>query len=1027
MPACSNPTKWRSTPTAVKLGMMLLNPATILSGQVNQSVFSYPLLQFTYDNGSGSFASTHTGMMILLGTTPGADDLGRTVIHDPASNNTVYVAPASQGTRDGELALADDVYFTILNFYPPFAKIPRVLDTTEYKWYNIVLQALQPKANSGGGYADWPDPSTGLITVNFNGAASYDLANGSLTHAWDFADGTPSAAATATVTGVTFPKGFRYVRHTVTAGSENHTMVIPVYNPGTDDNLDSMYIQNFAITSHHAEPKGQELSVRIDQDIPMTSFPDGTLCMIWSRTYWGDGSTGQVNVSLGPPGREHMIFCGWHHVDPSMQEGRKAGIYKETTFNLLDIAGKLRTLPAFTQLLERATTAANWHQMVNLQVNREYLDYLLRWHSNALELADFNPYGISYPISTLGSDGMSLYDQTDQRAQAMACNLTCDREGSLWVIPDPQLLATADQVAQALPSVIPQRTSTVIIALQTSDYTRVKYTRTRPPRYHWLRGNTILTSTTPAASVVNVPLAFVIAPGPVPGQGLDEADHGEQVALNLAELQFREGNRYAAMLNNFEGSYEIPLVPPGDAGIDPAYGQWVQLTVDSNDDSYRDLAFTNALMYVSNIEITYDHANLNRLYTLTADRNTVGYQAPEDPQPANTLPTYDTPVEQPIPPVTRTDDIPATHTGGTVLAMDSSHLGYTTEWLSGSSPHWNPLSQTGLSGTLYDLVLDPASQFLGPTQAGNLGAWCLTSVGLFYTTNILNLSSTWTQTYTPSPTPTYGVLRAPIWNTGGIYLSWVHESSPGATNSQVYVARLSNYGSTTVWTQTLGTAHNNGANLGFDIDQYGTDEMLCNAWDNGAAHNLIYRIINGSISASISTPTNVRLIPFIQKPLYTFGGAANNTTGGSENFIITTVDTDNTTARVFKTSNGGSSFTNITPSGGAAANWLASSICFTTDANRIAISSYNASTIKLWTSTNGGTSWTDNGGSSSYLQYASGYFPRLLSGDYGLYLGGPTDMAFSPDFGVTKVVKTGDWTTAIGAVTNWFAAVIPLY
>lgn len=1024
MPPCSNPTQWR-TAASVKFGLMLLRPTTVLSGQVNQASFTYPMTQFTYDGGSGSFASTRTGMELLLGSTPGDDDLGRTVIHDPASTDTVYIAAVSQGVRDGELAFADNVYFTITNLYPPFAKIPFIDDDgNEFKWRNLVLQPLQPKANSGSGYADWPDPVTGLITVPFDGSASYDLANGgALTHAWDFADGSPASSSSEVPGNVTFPVGFRYVRHTVTStSSQNHTEVIPVYNPGLPGAYDDMYIENFAITAHHVEAKGQQISIRIDQDIPMDEFPDNMLCMVWSRTYWSDGTTGQVNVSLGPPGREHMIFIGYHDTDPSSSTGTKTGLDIETTLNFLDVAGKLRGLPGFTQLLERAATATNWHEMVHLNVNREYIDYILRWQSNTLEIADFNPYTTEYPVSTLGSDGMSLYDQADQRARAMACELTCDREGNLWVMPDPELLATQAQ-ADSVPEAIPVRTDVVIISLASSDWTDIKYTRQRPPKYHWLRGNCILCSVTNAANVVNVPLAFVIAPGPVPGWGLDETEQGEQVALNLYELQFREGNRYAAILNNFEGNFEIPITWTGDAGIDPAYKQWVQVTLPLTSAAYRRLHFTDALMLPDSLEITYDFESGTRFYTMQADRNTVGYQAPEDPQPINTLPTFDAPVEQAIPPTPRSDTIPATHDGGTVIVLTQTHIAITITWLNGTVTYQD-ITGTGATGNFWALQLDPFSSFLGPAQSGDLGAWLLTDDGLFYTANILTNSPVWTLENALAPSITsdapIGSIRASTNTPGVIYVAWV-DSGGGR---QVHVARLSAYGATADWTYTSTDWNDAGVGPGLDIDHYGSDEALVGVRNTALHVQTVYRFVNGTPTHLTGTDTAQAdgfAVSFIQKPLFAFGGGNNSDIDGSESFIYFDF-----VGGLETTVNGGTSITNIAPG-----TWMAGSVAPGTTSSIVAtdndqVVAFIIPSGTLFTTTDLGGSWTNAGTDAAGQSRSIGFFPRQIAGQYALFMSGSSHVVYSPDFGVTLIDKTGDLATVVGTI-GYINGAIPLY
>ena len=129
---------------------------------------------------------------------------------------------------------------------------------------------------------------------------------------------------------------------------------------------------------------------------------------------------------------------------------RRQGNVQGTVLHFVDVAGRLKTLPGFPQELRRATTPADWDEMVNPTMDK-YLHYLLQWHSTALSLADFVPSdtGDDYPFVVFASDGESLFDQVEREAAALVPvhHLECNRQGQLAVVADEQLLDAGDRLA----------------------------------------------------------------------------------------------------------------------------------------------------------------------------------------------------------------------------------------------------------------------------------------------------------------------------------------------------------------------------------------------------------------------------------------------------------------------------------------------------------------------------------------------------------------------------------------------------
>lgn len=613
---------WTDHPYWYRGHLFLLKPAPVFKARLNLASPSYPFQRLPYDTVTlGAYTDIREGMTVFLGTSDGADDLGRGRVrlseNGVATATDIYVGQFSRGRRDGEFDLQDNAYITVLDDYRVWSVVPRITsDGTVYKDYKAPYSWCEPQppvANAGVGYAGFVNPTSGTVSLDFDGSSSFAVASGaSITgYAWDFVDGTPASGNTAQVTGVTFPPGFRWVRLTVTdSNGQSHTAVVPVLAIDRD-NLPVGYVQNFQVVEQRCTREGQEIAFRIFEDIPLSDFPDGTLVMYWEEEYYA----GVRGVPSGPDGREHMKFIGWIDTEPTEIVAGEYDTAAAVELRCIDVAGRLRQLPGFPMTIERATSPTRWTQLKGLNIDR-YVWFILRWHSTALSLADFtwSGTGETYAIPILGSDGGSLWEQADGRAQAIAHLLTCDRWGRLSMRPDPQLRDPAD------------RTSAVQVALTADDYVRVDYTRQRSPRVHWLWGEAIQASTSPASSATVVPL-FCTAPGKAPGQGVSETRQGEQVVVDQDELNVREGHRYAVRHNPEETYFSVELAHAGDPGFDPARLDWVVVTLPSSIAAQRGLSLSDERFLLVELSIEHDHEAQTKRIELTLERERFGTPA----------------------------------------------------------------------------------------------------------------------------------------------------------------------------------------------------------------------------------------------------------------------------------------------------------------------------------------------------------------------------------------------------------------
>lgn len=714
----------------MSLKLFLLAPQAVFKARANNpGSYAYPIRDLEYDTVTlGTYSNIWPNQTVFLGSTEGASDLGVTRVRTPPDSHTLPIGLSAQGNRYGEINPMDNCYITVLSDWRVWPKIPRIdADGTRYMDADLSWatygQYSPPVANAGAAYVGTIDPGTSKITVNFTASNSFTTHPGATiaSYGWAVGDGTITVgtSASSSITA-TFPAGFRWVTLGVAdSNSQFHYCHVPVL--AIDPNADPC-INNFLLERHAIRPDGQEMTVRIRQNIPAATYPDNTLALVF------DGEP----ASAGD--RSNLLLMGWIEQEPTEIDATETGTLKDVSLSIVDVAGRLKSLPGFPQILEHVASPAKWGEMNSPNMNR-YLHFLLQWQTTALDLADYTPAptGSSYTFKVLGSDGASLFEQVNRRAQALIPDhlLTCDTKGALRVLPDPLLQATAD------------RTSMVQVTLDAGDYSNLTYTQQRHPRVHWLRSNAILIGTS------SIDTAFCIAPGSSPGWGESAQDDGEHLALSQSDLNTVTGHRYAR-LNAPQGAFRLTLAEGSRQGIEPALMTWVRLTIPATAAAQRGLTLTNERGLVQQIDVRYQstRTGLTKTYTLTWERESSGPAATtvevEAAEPVDTG-GWNTP-----PVIVEDPQFNNGLVGGDVMAfVDNAGNIYTTSNFTAGTPTWarNASANAAVGGlTIRGFVVDPFSPGYRGTGSA-INAYVITVTRLWRLNDIFGTPS-YTSLYT---------------------------------------------------------------------------------------------------------------------------------------------------------------------------------------------------------------------------------------------------------------------------------------
>ncbi len=629
MPALSAPdaATWRSHPYSVRGYLFLLQPDAVFKALVNEpSGVTYPVDQFDIDNVSlGLISQAQYDRTIIIGSALDLDDRGRTRnrMLSQGVTPTIFTTGSSRGDHDGEVDLIDNSFVTVWDDYRVSTRNPEYDNATgaQAKDYGISKtpnQAQPPIAVVGPGVADFVDTTTSKLRVSLDASSSYVIHPSATSNVYLWEIPASASLITGTLTSpaitVDFAPGFYWVTmklsddYTPGGASRFVWRRIPIF--AAERTGANAPIYNFDVTRRTLAQDGQIAVFNVKEDIDIDDYPDGTLVMYWEEENYGDGTVGSL---AGPAGREQVKFIGWLQRSRERLNAGNNGLIKSVELECLDVAGRMRNIPGFEQFVEYVAVGADsdWVDLQEANMDR-FMHYLLHWHCTADNVADFHVSGTGATydfVSKSADDGASMWDQIAQQAQAIGTGhvLTCDQRGVIRTEPDPMLQASGS------------RTSTVIISLDEDDIAEMHYDYERPPRVHWHREAAIVAgSTTPISTV------FSIAPGEAPGIGLNASEMNKRIVQNQAELNTRTGNQYARD-NSRYGILNVTLAHPGDAGIEPAFMEWVQITLSADYAAQRGLTWTNQRFLVLEVDYVYDAAAGTRVQRLRLEHETEGY------------------------------------------------------------------------------------------------------------------------------------------------------------------------------------------------------------------------------------------------------------------------------------------------------------------------------------------------------------------------------------------------------------------
>lgn len=616
MAALANPSRWRTHPYQADVKAWLYAPPVVLAAHVDTSLIQYPLSTVVYDTVTvGGYSALRVGMTVLLGSTPGGDDLGRSYLRGEINTNSFGIGRASRGFNDGEVNLTTGAtaYVTVLDDYRVWAKMPNIGSSgvrftdqdRDFATYHRLVPLV--RLNCGAAVQSDVNPATGKATFSFSATATATEPGAIIgSYAYTLPSGATVTAGATNTSAVTFtlPQGVGYLHCVVTDsyGTTNIRHVLLVAE--TNSNVDGWELSPWTIPDD-----GQTISLKFNAPIPRATYPDGTMLVLWQKEVYG----GVAGSLAGPSGSEHMLFAGWMDTEGSNQNGTARGLLTDTAVKFVDAAGRAKQLMVPPVNTGNESGADSWDEMVAANLDK-LMVRRAHEYSTLLTLCDFtwSGTGATFKFIRRDTSGGNLWDALASDARGMAGRyvLTFDEWGRMAVKLDPQLVDSGS------------RTATEIVGLLESDWTDIRAGRRRPASYRFLWGDAEVPSSANASDTTTIAKVYCVAPGKVGGPGTTESTENGFLATETQLVETIK-HRYAR-LTSPDTTFDVDLAHGGNAGISPAAKEWVPLTISAATAAERGLTLTSGRMLPLEVWVSYDAKAGTFKRSVTLERETVG-------------------------------------------------------------------------------------------------------------------------------------------------------------------------------------------------------------------------------------------------------------------------------------------------------------------------------------------------------------------------------------------------------------------
>lgn len=425
-------TQVRTVPQRTILHLSIYQPNVILSARTSSSGITKGDRSISYNNATGDYTKIVSGMVCLVGSTPGASDLGRVRVKS-ATSNTLVVA------ENSDVRWAYQKYLTVIDLIDITSIFPRIVVPDEnnpeaqiwYKDYNVLYSDQHKKLGAficaGPHRAGMLDPVTNQVQIYYSATGTKHVGDDTMKYYWEFPGADGVTGSTALTPGlITYKTPGHYATKLSVSGTGKGSSDYTYRYTSIYDYDD--YPQDWEITgiSSSRDGNGTTATVKLNSPWKYGSVYDNAIVVVYADEWYGDTKT---NIGGNSYGNENIFFVGYILKGSIQWDYSKSSV----TFQVASVTEIMKGVNGFAITLEDEQVATQWYQMPNLN-NKKAIWHYLKFHSTVLLTTDLQYKGADRLVQFFDSNRESIFDGVNSFVKsALMGDFTADRQGKLWV------------------------------------------------------------------------------------------------------------------------------------------------------------------------------------------------------------------------------------------------------------------------------------------------------------------------------------------------------------------------------------------------------------------------------------------------------------------------------------------------------------------------------------------------------------------------------------------------------------------
>lgn len=413
-------------------GIVARGVIRIANSTPSAAVLNLGLLTIDWTMTSGDYSKIRPGMRIVVTQNVNGTDTGliKGVTNVRSFGTISNLTLPVREWEDPYLKASLDDFVTV---YEDILLGDKLVGATEqfnpdHRYYVDENNTQLPVPNSGGWYAGFIDPMTGVARVNFTGANSFTLEGYSPPDHYWACDGATFVVGSATseVITLTFDEpGYYAVYHTLTDPDSGNmrTALVPVriHEKGVDDPYE-ITLDGLSGTIE----QGWQASVTTYANSTLAQIPDGAPVILWVEQQVAGlpYRLGGIHDST----RVHILMVGYLRRDTS-----EVSLETQTvTFDVINPMQMMKEMPGFSKVMLYSDSPDGWSTFLTLTVFRA-ITQIVVFYTYFIEAGfDFNFSNmVDYAYPALFLQKQTPLDQMNELALSVDAQIVTDRMGRM--------------------------------------------------------------------------------------------------------------------------------------------------------------------------------------------------------------------------------------------------------------------------------------------------------------------------------------------------------------------------------------------------------------------------------------------------------------------------------------------------------------------------------------------------------------------------------------------------------------------